>query len=234
MDGYIPHTSSPKGILNCIKPALNALFTGVGQVMFQQSWLSGLVFLAGIFWGAWECGMPQVAWGAVIGTVAATAAGYLANSRSSDGAAGLWGFNGTLVGCAFPTFLPPAPLMWCALVVCAAWSTWVRDALNHVMRPWGVNSLTFPFVLLTWVFLLASHTLNGIAPEPTVAAPMAETLDTSLQSLAIYWLKGISQVFLINSWVTGLFFLVALAVSSRWAAAWAAVSSAVALTVATL
>ena len=49
-----------------------------------------------------------------------------------------------------------------------------------------------------------------------------------------YWLRGISQVFLIDSWVAGLFMVLGLLVSNRWAALWAVVGSAVALSVALL
>ena len=47
-----------------------------------------------------------------------------------------------------------------------------------------------------------------------------------------YWLRGISQVFLVDSWITGIIFIVALAISSRWAAAWAMIASAVSLFIA--
>ncbi|MEI3553949.1 MAG: urea transporter [Alistipes senegalensis] len=47
--------------------------------------------------------------------------------------------------------------------------------------------------------------------------------------LAVYWLKGIGQVFLIDSWVTGIWFLAGLFLCSRWAALWAAIRSALAL-----
>lgn len=64
---------------------------------------------------------------------------------------------------------------------------------------------------------------------PAFASETLGTLDMSFGSLLMYWLKGIAQVFLINSWVTGIFFLAALAVSSWRAALWAAISSALAL-----
>ncbi|MDE5878751.1 MAG: urea transporter, partial [Desulfovibrio sp.] len=46
------------------------ILRGSGQVMFQQSAWTGLLFLAGIFWGAYNAGAPQVAWGSVVGLVA--------------------------------------------------------------------------------------------------------------------------------------------------------------------
>lgn len=221
---------------NQFTTALRSTLRGSGQVMFQQSAWTGILFLAGIFWGAYECHTPAVAWGAVVGLVASTIAGYIVSSDKSPGEAGLWGFNGILVGCAFPTFLASTWQMWLALIFCSMLTTWVRTGMNNVMAPWKVNSLTFPFVLLTWFFLFASRMMDGISPDglsvPTLTEHVSTALDTSFGNLIIYWLKGISQVFLINSWVTGLFFLAALAVCSRWAALWGALGSAISLAIA--
>ena len=38
-------------------------FKGIGQVMFQGNIWTGIFFLAGIFYGAYEAHMPAVAWG---------------------------------------------------------------------------------------------------------------------------------------------------------------------------
>ncbi len=223
---------------NQIKTAVTSVLNGSGQVMFQQNIWTGLLFLAGIFWGSYECHTPQVAWGAVVGLIASTVAGYLTEPDKTAGKEGLWGFNGILVGCAFPTFLDNTWLMWAAMIFCAMLSTWVRTGLNNVMAPSKVNSLTFPFVMLTWIFLLASRIMDGIAPASLSETELTEhfnfVLDTSFGSLVVYWLKGISQVFLIDSWVTGIFFLAALAVNSRWAALWAAIGSALSLAMALL
>lgn len=134
-----------------------AMLKGSGQVMFQCNGWTGLLFLAGIFWGAYQEGQAVVAWGAVVGLIVSTLAGYVLRQPASDGAAGLWGFNGILVGCAFPTFLGNTPLMWLALIICSMLTTWVRTGFNHVMAPWKTNSLTFPFVFTSWIFLFAAR-----------------------------------------------------------------------------
>ncbi len=218
--------------------ALSATLDGAGQVMFQQSPWTGLLFLAGIFWGSYECHTPAVAWGAVVGLIASTLAGYIMERGSKGGTQGLWGFNGILVGCAFPTFLANTWLMWMALIFCSMLTTWVRTGMNNFLAPFKTNSFTFPFVFLTWLFLLSSRILDGLDPvslsTPALTEHFNPALDTSFGSLVVYWLKGVSQVFLINSWVTGIFFLVALAVCSRWAAFWAAMGSAISLACAIL
>ena len=212
------------------------LLRGVGQVMFQDSMWTGLLFMIGIFYGAYAEGMGIVAWGALVGVAVSTLTGYFLKLPDENGVQGLWGFNGVLVGCAFPTFMGNTVWMWIALIVCAAMTTWVRNAFNNIMAPWKVSSFTFPFVLCTWFFLLAARLMHGMPPEfeatPAFAAETVGHLDMSFLDLAVYWLKGISQVFLINSWVTGVCFLVGLALSSWRAALWAAIASALSLFVA--
>ena len=217
---------------------VRTMLRGAGQVMFQCSSWTGLLFLAGIFWGAYSAATQLVAWGAVTGLCASTLAGYLLKEKNSDGDEGLWGFNGILVGCAFPTFCANTWLMWASLIFFSMLSTWLRKGFNNIMAPWKINSLTFPFVFLTWMFLFASRIFDGIQPIGLSHAELPESfsfsLDTSFLSLVEYWLKGISQVFLINSWVTGILFLVGLAICNCWAALWAAVGSALSLALAIL
>ena len=112
------------------------LLRGAGQVMFQNNAWTGFFFLIGIFWGGYQEGFGLVAWGALLGLVVSTVTGYLLGLPSDDGAHGLWGFNGVLVGCAFPTFLGNTVWMWLALVLCAALTTWVRTGFNRIMAPW--------------------------------------------------------------------------------------------------
>ncbi len=199
--------------------ALLSLLNGAGQVMFQRDALAGALFLAGIFWGAFECGTPQVAWGAVLGLAVSTLAGVLAFRRrgESDGVQGLWGFNGILVGCALPTFLADTAAMWIALIIGAMLAPLARAALDRLLKPLGIGSLTFPFVLLTWALLLCLAASGAVPPaEAAPAAPTCARL--SAATLAEGWLKGVSQVFLINSAITGALFLAGLAVSDLRAA----------------
>lgn len=218
--------------------SIRDLLRGSGQVMFQQSAWTGLIFIIGIFWGACQAGAPQVAWGALLGLIASTFAGWIIGEHLQDGKDGLWGFNGILVGCAFPTFLAPVPLMWISLVCCAMLTTWMRRAFNNVTAQFKINSLTFPFVFLTWIFLLSARVLTATPladmDSPALIIHIGGSIEWSLGAFIIYWLKGISQVFLINNWITGIIFLIGLAVCNKWAAIYAAGSSALALFIAVI
>lgn len=219
-------SSTSYSIPRFVRTAPWALSRGAAQVMFQDNPWTGLLFIIGIFAGSYIEGMPVVAWGALAGLVTSTLAGMFFRFPTADGRDGLWGFNGILVGCALPTFLANTWQMWLLLIFGAAISTWGRSGLNKLLASINLNSLTFPFVATTWILLLASSILGLEAP---ITAPEPTVSDTSIISLTTYWLKGISQVFLINSWVTGLLFLIGLAIARPWAAVWAAIASAISL-----
>ena len=218
-----------------MKNAIYGTLRGPAQVMFQPNVTTGVLFIAGIFWGAIASGHVEVAIGAVVGLIASTLTGYILGLPHEDGEIGLWGFNGILVGCAMMTFLGSSVLSWIALIVCAAMTTWVRTGLNNIGAAYKVNSFTFPFVLCTWIFLAASRLFAGL-DEVALSHPMlpashlydfVASPPTSLWE-AIEWpLRGVSQIMLIDSWVTGLIFIVGLFISSPWAALWAFVGSAV-------
>ena len=58
---------------------------GAAQVMFQPSAWTGLLFLAGIFWGGYTTGYPAMAWGALLGLVISTITGFILNLPAEDG-----------------------------------------------------------------------------------------------------------------------------------------------------
>lgn len=226
----IPSKSSELFSINFIK----VLLRGAGQVMFQNSIWTGLFFLIGIFVGAYIEGYPMVAYGALVGLIVSSLTGYFLPLSTDDGDQGLWGFNGILVGCAFFTFLSNTPFTWFALILCSMLTTWVRTGFNNILAPYKVNSLTFPFVFMTWIFLFSAREMQNLPGEylsaPSLKVHLAPFSELHFIDLVKYCLQGISQVFLINSWITGLLFLIGLFLSNKWAGIWAIIASILALT----
>jgi urea transporter len=96
----------------------------------------------------------------------------------------------------------------------------------NVVKPWG-SALTFPFVIVTWLLLLATYGFSGLQgsalPSGNVVAPFQRYGASPLQFLdfARGVLQSISQVFLKASGITALLLLAGLAVNSLAAAAFA-------------
>lgn len=225
-------TGDGPGVLGFVDSALR----GAGQVMFQDNPLTGLLFLAGITWGAIDAGTGEVAVGAVVGLLVATATALALDVDHQGLRQGMYGFNGILVGVGATTFLDVDGYVWAYTVVGAAVSTVVMLAVANVLKTWGVPALTFPFVLTTWFLVLGAWAFanvepSGLGPAKLPGAPAAGAADVDLTAsfLVETLFRNVSQVFLIDNVATGVIFVVALAVSSRWSAAFALAGSALAL-----
>jgi urea transporter len=199
---------------------------GVGQVMFQNNPLTGALFLAAIGWGSYAAGAPRVAIAGLLAVVVATLTAQWLRVDKESLHAGLYGFNGVLIGLALATFLAPGALMWVYVVLGATVSVVVMLGTVNVVKAWG-GALTFPFVLTTWLLLLATYGFSGLAgaalPSGNVVAAFQpyEGSPLNMVDLARGALLSISQVFLKASGVVALIFLVGLAVNSLAAAAFA-------------
>lgn len=212
---------------------------GAGQVMLQNNPLTGLLFIVGIFWGAVAAGSVAIGIGAVAALLLSTLTAMLLHVERESLNQGLYGFNGALVGIGVATFLQNTLLMWVYLALGAAFSTVVMLAITNLLRTWKMPALTFPFVLTTWLLVLAVYQFTHLPAESL--GPPSLALGGSLLGahasltagfLLTGWATGVAQVFLINNIITGIIFVVALAVNSWQAMMLALAGSAVGLLVA--
>ena len=214
---------------------LDACLRGIGQVMFQDNPLSGALFIAAIAWGSFAAGAPQVLFAGLLAVVVATLTAHWLRVDDAGLRTGLYGYNGVLVGLALATFVAPGALLWMYVVLGAMVSVVVTRGAMKAGQPWGLAALTAPFVLVTWLLLLGTYGLAGLAgeglpggativPFEPAAAPeagMAEFLQGTLLS--------ISQVFLKGSVVAALLVLAGLAVASPAAAGFALAGAVIAV-----
>jgi len=180
---------------------------GVGQVMFQENALTGLLFLAGIALAGFEETWPVALWmafGGLVGTVIGTLTAWVLRYDEKDVRAGIYGFNSTLVGIATFFFFAPSAASIGILLVGSVAGTIVTWLMRSFLP---FPTYTFPFIVTTWVLVgiailgFGMHTIEHVAP------PLPETHWTAAFS------EGLSEVMFQASIVTGLFFLAGLAVN---------------------
>lgn len=217
---------------------IDVTLRGYAQVMFQNNPLTGLLFFVAIFIGAYSEDLPAVAYGCMLGTVVATLTGLTVRDRKSW-RVGLYGYNGCLVGIALPTFLEMNSLAWGCIVLGSIISVVFTLCIADILKTWKVAALTAPFVFTTWIILLASYAFsnlhNGGLPPP--AFPHQLIAETNGTESGHYVFKsivnGISQIFLFSSLVSGILFVLGLAIESLWAAVFAVCGSCLAILTAT-
>ncbi|KAL9189186.1 hypothetical protein ACHAXT_011676 [Thalassiosira profunda] len=172
---------------------VDASTRGLGQVIFLNSIDSGRVIL-----GSLALGDPTLAAFAALGTVTATSTAQAIGLDKSAWKDGLWGYNGALVGCAASAF-GPSYLPWVALstIAGAAATPVISASLKSAM---SIPQWTFSFNIVALTSLLRTKPLlkgaNGEGEE-------IATISTGFADVALAPLHGISQIFVVDSAVTG-------------------------------
>ena len=177
---------------------------GIGQVMFQNNALSGLLMLIGIFLNSWQIGILAVC-GNIISTLIAHFSGY----KYDDIKNGLYGFNGTLVGIAVGVFLQLSVEGLIMLIIASALSTWIAYFFNQQRL---IPGFTAPFILAVWGMLGVCSWLI-----PDLLSVSYTVIDTT-QNINYFqaFCLGIGQVmFQGNTVLAGLFFLIGILINSR-------------------
>lgn len=160
----LPQAAMVKGVVTA-STLLDATFNGIGQVFFQANRLTGALLAAGLLLASRTAFFTALA-GALIGTVVA----WVMGAPEPDIRAGLYGFNSVLVAIALASALRPCTVRnfaWALLA--AAVTPFAYAAVSAALAPLGVPALTLPFVLVTWLFLLALRQIPANADSPTSA-----------------------------------------------------------------
>ncbi len=186
-----------------IPSIVKRILKGLGQIMLQENAITGLLFLAGIFYGSAAMGAAALL-AVICGTLTARVLGYDAAEIDS----GLYGFSAALTGVALTLFFKPVPIIWGAIVVASALAAVVQRFFIKRNLP----VYTLPFVLVTW---LAIYLLWNFTPDLS-AVPSAP--GDSPVAPFLFAVKGFGQVIFQEKPVSGALFFIAVFISSPVAA----------------
>jgi urea transporter len=226
---------------NPVLEFIDSCLRGVGQVCFMNNPITGLAILV-----AMAVHEPWLGFAGALGLVTSTLAAIGIGMDRGAIRAGLFGFNGVLVGAGLSLFLQPdwdlVVMLW--IVLAAAFSTVLHAALATVfITAWKVPPFTLAFNFITLIFLIgALNFANGrvgglIAPADAqvtrgkVSTALRSAVDSAtannVEGYLNALLRGISQLFFANGIVSGILIIVGIAVASRIAALFALVGSLV-------
>lgn len=199
--------------MKTIKLFTIATLKGIGQIMLQENSITGLFFLAGILLGSIEMGVAVI-----LATASGTATALLFKFDKNKVEQGIYGFSAALLGVALLLFFKSTPTIWLLVLVGGV----LTSLLQHYFLKKNLPVFTFPFVLVTWVFILFIYNFY-----PHFKADISNNyLQDHLQYL--FPLRGVGQVIFQSSWISGLLFLIGIAINSRITALFAIVASIVA------
>ncbi|MDD5567395.1 MAG: urea transporter [Patescibacteria group bacterium] len=192
---------------------------GFSQIMLQNNAVTGLLFLAGIFYNSRIMGI-----GALIGVITSTVAAMIFRFDKRDITDGQYGFNGALVGIALFFFYQANVISVILIIVGSILSVLIMDFMHkRKMYPY-----TFPFVLSTWIIM---GLIRILSISPMTAHELSEASRLNItSSLSL----GFGQVMFQASIMTGVIFFIAIAINSRRSALYALLGSLMGVAVAGL
>lgn len=186
---------------------------GMGQVMLQRNAATGALFLLGIAINSFIMAIA-----ALLGSLFGTLLASLLRFPISEIEDGLYGFNAALVAIA-------AVLLWSVTptgISIAVAGIVLATLLMRVMQKHQLSPYTFPFIATIWLALF-------LLPELQMLG--ANKLHTNI-AMVDGLFQGLGQVMLQANTLTGLIFLIALAVSCFKSAALAVLGTSLGLFVA--
>ena len=126
--------------------------------------------------------------------------------------AGIYSFNSVLSGMAVILFLT-GDNRWIIALLAAAIAALSMVMLTKWIAKWGIPILTLPFVFITWIGLLVTYRTDVLHMDPgfVTSSPARWNLPTEgTPTLLVGLIKGIGEVFIIDSLLTGSLILVGL------------------------
>uniref|UniRef100_A0A8C9YUG1 Urea transporter n=1 Tax=Sander lucioperca TaxID=283035 RepID=A0A8C9YUG1_SANLU len=197
---------------------LDWILRGVAQVMFVNNPVSGLLITAGLF-----LQNPWWALNGLLGTFVSTVFAMLLGLNREAISAGLYGYNGTLVGILMAVFSAKGSWYWWLLMpnmfmsmLCPV----VSSALSSVAIKWDLPIFTLPFNILVCLHVAATGANHPYFPEVDIQPnDHLHPTNDSKESLNISQLflsvpVGVGQVYGCDSPWTGGLILLALLLSS--------------------
>jgi urea transporter len=209
---------------------VDAVLRGFGQVMFQDSPITGMLFVIGLFVGGWEFGTY-----ALLACVVSTGTAYWLGVPQSAVGAGLYGYNAVLVGVALVFYLDDTWMLVPYAVLGAFAACIASAAIGNLLGTWQIPALTGPFVVTIWLFALGIYGFSQIESGANSQTPelpvMLEGGRASLDFSDFYegLFKGVSEVFFQDSIWVGIIFLAGIFVSSHIDMAMAVLGSLIGL-----
>ncbi|HMM38064.1 MAG TPA: urea transporter [Desulfovibrio sp.] len=143
---------------------------GLGEVMFQDNVVTGIIFAVAILVNS-----RLSALFAVIGSLVGLLTALVMQSPEAPVRLGLYGFNSVLCGIAmggvffylnWKTFLYALGCMVLGSIATASFGV--------LLAPIGMPALTWPFIVVTWLFLFAGALFRNTAPVPAGKAGTPE------------------------------------------------------------
>ena len=187
-----------------------ALLNGFSQIFLQRNPLCGLLCLVAILFTA-----PTLLGGALLGGIAGLLTAQRRNYAKVDRQAGLFSYNGVLLGLLLSLYFPWSAMLPLMIIACGGLSAmltqqWLkRSRISHYLPAY-----TAPFVGLAWLLLCFA-----------TPSTQAQLIEINALSMLAAPLRGLGQVMFLGQPLAGALIAAGLLIADRRAFCWAMLAS---------
>ncbi|MFA4835670.1 MAG: urea transporter [Dehalococcoidia bacterium] len=211
---------------------VDIILRGYSQIFFCNNPLIGLVFLVVSFY------YPL---GGVFGIIGSACANMTAMFLHVDRPlirTGIFGVSGSLIGFAWAIYLTPSIFLVALLVPAAAFSSLLLLALlATISRKLNLPALSFPFVIIGWMIIMAMRQLDDLHPiwlgllKPVDAVAQAEeSVRNFMPDFGNTFFQTMSSILFQESTLVGIIVFLAILSYSRISALFAIIGGVIGAT----
>ncbi|KNF07696.1 urea transporter [Gottschalkia purinilytica] len=184
---------------------ISACLKGISQIIFIDNAVLGVIILIAISIVNYKLGIVSL-----ISSIIGTLVGHFGGGNKSLVNQGLFGYNSILTGLALSLFLT-GDVRWIMAIVGALFAAIFTGAMMHFLKNLNIPVLTFPFVILTWLLLLADYQLNILKLTSELAPQDLSHWKLNIKStisLIDGLVNGVGQVYFIDNIWPGILILI--------------------------
>lgn len=195
-----------------IQNSVKAFLHSFSQVILLENMMSGLSVIAGIGIYSYEVKNYHILLIPVLANILANAIAKILSYDGEKLVSGLFGFNAVLIGLAAVTFFPNLPEAYLVALLGSFFSIPFTFVINSLCEKLHLPGFTFPFIAVTWLFLL-------IAPQTNLLhrSGMSDSAPAIVHG-NIAWLdaltKGLGEIYLLDSVFASLCIFIAFALAN--------------------
>ncbi|REB04805.1 urea transporter [Sporosarcina sp. BI001-red] len=180
---------------------------GVSQVLFIENTITGIFILLAI-----AVSSPLLGIVALLSSLFGTLIGIAGKADEQLIHQGLLGYSPVLTGMALMLFLT-GPYHWIIALVGAVVTAFFSVTVMHFMRHSEIPVLTFPFIIVSWIILLASYRLDIIQLSSDLVPQDLSRWDLHIAgkvSAVQAMLNGMGQIFFLHNLASGVLLYIGL------------------------
>lgn len=203
---------------------IRAFFNGISQVVFIENVISGIIFWASFLiaglemngwnWGSWDSWKFFVF--VAVGVNISNLMAYMMGLDRAAITSGLFGFCPTLVSIAAGVFAGSTGTAWIIVAAGCVLVVPIQVFINKFTNHHGLPGFTFPFICMTWFFMLIGYQSDVLVYER--AGALASDLANSAGSLiggydvsawsgydwGLFFLNGMEEIYVLDGVIASL------------------------------